>query len=55
MIEIQQTKAFAQCLDRLHDIQARARIQLGIESLAAGNAGDAEPVTDCYLGITNQA
>src|SRR3990167_7123402 len=44
MIEIRKTEVFAQWLDSLRDIQARARIQVRIERLAAGNAGDAEPV-----------
>lgn len=44
MIEIRKTTLFAQWLDELHDIQARARIQTRIERLAAGNPGDVEPV-----------
>ncbi|MEW6039275.1 MAG: type II toxin-antitoxin system RelE/ParE family toxin [Pseudomonadota bacterium] len=44
MIEIRKTDAFAECLDGLHDIQARARVQARIERLAAGNPGDVEPV-----------
>lgn len=44
MIEIRKTDLFAHWLDGLSDIQARARIQIRIERLAAGNPGDAEPV-----------
>ena len=46
MIEIRKTDLFIQWLDGLRDIQARARIQIRIERLAAGNAGDVEPVGD---------
>ncbi len=44
MIEIRKTALFAQWLDDLRDLQARARIQARIERLAAGNPGDVEPV-----------
>lgn len=44
MIEIRKTDVFAQWLDGLRDIQARARVQARIERLAAGNSGDVEPV-----------
>jgi len=44
VIEIRKTGVFAEWLDGLRDIQARARIQARIERLAAGNPGDAEPV-----------
>lgn len=44
MIEIRKTEVFAQWLDRLYDIHARARVQARIERLAAGNAGDVKPV-----------
>lgn len=44
MIEIRKTDVFAQWLDALRDIRARARVQARIERLAAGNAGDAQPV-----------
>lgn len=44
MIEIRKTEFFAHWLDELSDIQARARVQIRIERLAAGNAGDVEPV-----------
>jgi putative addiction module killer protein len=44
MIEIRKTDAFAEWLDGLQDIKARARVQARIERLAAGNSGDVEPV-----------
>lgn len=44
MIELRKTKVFAQWLDGLRDIQARARVQARIERLVAGNPGDVEPV-----------
>ena len=44
MIEIRKTDVFTEWLDGLRDIQARARIQVRIERLAAGNPGDVEPI-----------
>ena len=44
MIEIRKTELFACWLDELRDLQARARVQIRIERLAAGNAGDVKPV-----------
>ena len=44
MIEIRKTDLFVQWLDELCDIQARARVQVRIERLAAGNPGDVQPV-----------
>ena len=44
MIEIRKTDAFAEWLDGLQDIRARARILVRIERLAAGNPGDVRPV-----------
>ena len=44
MVEIRKTDVFARWLDRLRDIHARARVQARIERLAAGNAGDVNPV-----------
>jgi putative addiction module killer protein len=38
-----ETAVFAQWLDALHDIQARARVQARIERPAGGNPGDVEP------------
>jgi len=44
MVEIRQTQTFAQWIDALKDLRARARIQARIERLAMGNAGDVKPV-----------
>ena len=44
MIEIRKTEVFAQWLDDLRDIQARARVQVRIERLTTGNPGDVEPL-----------
>ena len=44
MLEIRKTEIFAKWLDGLNDIRARARIQVRIERLAAGNPGDVEAV-----------
>jgi len=43
-MNIRKTAEFAHGLDNLHDIQARARILVRIERLAAGLAGDVKPV-----------
>jgi putative addiction module killer protein len=42
--EIRKTEIFADWLDGLADVQARARILVRIERLAAGNPGDVQPV-----------
>ena len=44
MIEIRKTDTFANWIDGLHDIRARARILVRIERLATGNPGDVKPV-----------
>lgn len=44
MVEIRKSDVFAQWLDGLRDVRARARVQARIERLAAGNAGDVKPV-----------
>ena len=44
MIEIRRTEVFAEWLDDLRDLRARARIQARIERLAMGNPGDVRPV-----------
>ncbi|EKD98914.1 MAG: hypothetical protein ACD_23C00217G0003 [uncultured bacterium] len=44
MIEVRKTEKYARWFDGLHDIRARARIQVRVERLAAGNAGDSKPV-----------
>ena len=45
MLEIRKTEVFARWLDGLRDIRARARVQVRIERLAAGNPGDVRPVS----------
>lgn len=44
MIEIRKTDVFADWLDSLKDIRARARVLTRIERLAQGLSGDAKPV-----------
>ena len=44
MLEIRKTENYAQWIDNLRDLQARARIQVRIERLAAGNPGDVKMV-----------
>jgi putative addiction module killer protein len=44
MFEIRKTETYARWLDGLHDIHARARVQVRVERLAAGNPGDVKPV-----------
>ena len=44
MIEIRKTEKYVQWLDGLRDTNARARIQIRVERLATGNAGDVKPV-----------
>ena len=44
VLEIRKTALFAGWLDGLHDVRARARVQVRIERLAAGNPGDVQPV-----------
>ena len=44
MIEIRKTEVYAKWLDDLRDIQARSRILVRVERLAAGNSGDVRPV-----------
>lgn len=46
MLQIRKTETFARWLDGLRDVRARARVQVRIERLAAGNAGDVEPVSE---------
>lgn len=46
MLEIRKTDTYAQWIDGLRDLQARARIQVRIERLAAGNPGDVKAVGD---------
>ena len=44
--EIRKTDTYAQWLDGLRDIQARARVLARVERLAAGNPGDVKPVSE---------
>lgn len=44
MFAIRKTETYARWLDGLHDIHARARVQVRVERLAAGNPGDVRPV-----------
>jgi putative addiction module killer protein len=44
MLEIRKTETYSQWIDNLRDLQARARVLVRIERLAAGNAGDVKPV-----------
>ena len=44
MTEIRKIENFAEWLDGLHDIRARARILVRIERLASGNPGDVKAV-----------
>jgi len=46
MIEIRKTGHFANWLNNLRDIQAKARVLVRIERLASGNAGDVKPVAE---------
>jgi putative addiction module killer protein len=44
VVEIRKTDVFVKWLDGLRDIQARSRVLVRIERLAAGNPGDVNPV-----------
>lgn len=44
MLEIRKTETYVQWIDNLRDLQARARVQVRIERLAAGNLGDVKAV-----------
>ena len=44
MVTIRKTQVFSHWIDGLKDVRARARIQVRIERLAGGNAGDVKPV-----------
>ena len=44
MVELRKTDTYAQWLDGLRDIKARARIQARVERLAPRNAGDVKPI-----------
>jgi len=44
MIEIRKTAEFAQWLDGLRDMKARARVQARLDRMTEGNRGDVKPV-----------
>lgn len=44
VIEVRRTDVFAEWLDDLRDLRARARVQARIERLVIGNPGDVRPV-----------
>ena len=44
MVEVRQTERFAQWLEDLRDLRARARVQARIERLIGCNPGDIRPV-----------
>ncbi|MEI8572055.1 type II toxin-antitoxin system RelE/ParE family toxin [Methylomonas sp. LW13] len=44
MIDIKKTDVYAQWLDNLRDIRARARVLARVERLAAGNPGDVKSI-----------
>jgi putative addiction module killer protein len=44
MIEIRKTEAYANWLDGLRDVHARARVLVRVERLAAGNPGNVNDV-----------
>ena len=46
MFEVRKTDVYAIWIDRLPDLQGRARILVRLERLAAGNPGDVKPVGD---------
>lgn len=43
-MEVRRTEEFADWLDALRDLKARATVLVRIERLAAGNPGDSKPV-----------
>ena len=44
MVEVRQTEVFARWFSKLRDRRARARIEVRIDRLAIGLAGDVKPV-----------
>jgi putative addiction module killer protein len=44
MVEIRQTRSYADWFERLRDLNAKARIDVRIRRLSLGNAGDVKPV-----------
>jgi hypothetical protein len=55
MIEIRKTETFAEWINGLQDIRARARILVRIESSAAGNPGDLKPVAKGMTQVARDA
>ena len=51
MLEIRKTETYAQWIDNVRDLQARARVQVRIERLAAGNPGDVKAVGEGVSGL----
>ena len=51
MVEIRKTEAYSSWLDGLRDLRGRARIQVRVERLAAGHAGDVKPVGEGVLEL----
>lgn len=45
-MEVRKTEVYAKWLDGLRDVRARARVLARVERLAAGHAGDAQPIGD---------
>jgi len=50
-MEVRKTEIFANWIDGLNDIRARARILARIERLTAGNPGDVKPVGEGVLEL----
>ena len=44
MVEVRQTERFAQWLQDLRDLRARAKVQIRIECLIGGNPCDVRPI-----------
>ncbi|MBU3725093.1 MAG: type II toxin-antitoxin system RelE/ParE family toxin [Burkholderiaceae bacterium] len=44
MIQVRKTKKFADWIDSLRDLRARAKILIRLERLIGGNPGDVRPV-----------
>jgi putative addiction module killer protein len=44
MVELRKTDRFANWLDELSDLRARARVLARLDRLAEGNPGDVKPV-----------
>jgi putative addiction module killer protein len=44
VLQIRKTHVYAEWIDNLRDLQARTRILVRVERLAAGNPGDVKPV-----------